>query len=139
MLLFKEEKQLRFLIFFFYRSVSKMIYFQAFCNSANMDSVNPVFLVLLALRAWIQQHHVPFLWLSGAAILIFRTELALFLGILLLMDIIGQRVSIVSVVMTTIPAAVVLLGKVAVCLSHLMMSCNLMNDINCSLKKTRIM
>jgi len=71
--------------------------------------------VLLALKSWLHQHPVPFLWLSGAAILIFRSELALFLGLFLLMDLVSKRLSIVTVVMTTVPAAFVLLGKVILC------------------------
>ena len=68
--------------------------------------------VLFALKVWLKQQHKSFLWLSGAAILIFRAELSLFLGILLLLDIVRQRVSIITVIKTVLPAAVVLLGMV---------------------------
>ena len=42
-----------------------------------------------------RQEHTPFLWWSGAAILLFRGELALLLGILLLMELITGRLTLI--------------------------------------------
>jgi len=66
--------------------------------------------VLLALRSWLRQRHVQFLWRAGAAIIMFRAELAAFLGLLLLMDLAFRRVSLTTVVKTTLPAGLVILG-----------------------------
>jgi alpha-1,6-mannosyltransferase len=49
------------------------------------------FSVLLALQSWIKQQHAKFIYFSAAAIIIFRAELAMFLGILLLTELFYQR------------------------------------------------
>jgi alpha-1,6-mannosyltransferase len=50
------------------------------------------FTVLLALQSWIKQQHAKFIYFSAAAIIIFRAELAMFLGILLLIELVNQRI-----------------------------------------------
>jgi hypothetical protein len=51
-----------------------------------------LFSVLLALQSWIKQHHAKFIYFSAAAIIIFRAELAMFLGILLLIELINRHI-----------------------------------------------
>lgn len=52
------------------------------------------FEVLLAINYWLQQKHLPFITLSGCAIIIFRAELAALLGLFLLYDLYFKRISI---------------------------------------------
>lgn len=67
--------------------------------------------VLLALAAWIKQNHTQFLWISGAAIIIFRSELAVFLGLILAAEIFSRRLSIGKLLKNVVPAGFFLLGK----------------------------
>ncbi|XP_049828553.1 probable Dol-P-Man:Man(7)GlcNAc(2)-PP-Dol alpha-1,6-mannosyltransferase [Schistocerca gregaria] len=67
-------------------------------------------LVLLALHSWIRQNHVNFISFSAAAIIIFRAELALFLGILLLSDLIFRKISPLRVIQIGVPAGLIFLS-----------------------------
>lgn len=67
-------------------------------------------LVLLAIAAWLRKKHFQFIWFSGIAILVFRSELAIFLGLYLLMDLFSGKLRITKVLKFAIPAAVVILG-----------------------------
>lgn len=55
---------------------------------------NVFFLVLLAIAYWLERKKGLFIYLSAAAILIFRAELAILLGLFLLYDISFQRITI---------------------------------------------
>ena len=67
--------------------------------------------VLLALKAWLHRQYGVYICLSDTAIVIFRSELHMFLGLYLLMDLLQRRVSIVYVILATIIAGIVLLGR----------------------------
>ena len=68
------------------------------------------FSVLHALAGWLRQDHPRFLWFSGAAILIFRAELGIYLGQLLLLEIVTKRLSFTRLLKHGVPAGIVLLG-----------------------------
>ncbi|XP_004521214.1 probable Dol-P-Man:Man(7)GlcNAc(2)-PP-Dol alpha-1,6-mannosyltransferase isoform X2 [Ceratitis capitata] len=65
--------------------------------------------VLYALAFWLQGQTKPFIITSGIAILVFRSELLIFLGLLLAYDVIFRKVSISSVLKIALPAGLAIL------------------------------
>ncbi|KAG5343556.1 ALG12 mannosyltransferase, partial [Acromyrmex charruanus] len=67
-------------------------------------------LVLLALFGWLRKSHVLFIWSSAAAIIIFRAELAILLGLFLLHNIASQTLSVQRLLKIAVPAGVLFLA-----------------------------
>ncbi|XP_063231277.1 uncharacterized protein LOC134535867 [Bacillus rossius redtenbacheri] len=67
-------------------------------------------LVLFALHSWIRQRHAHFVFSSAAAIVVFRAELALFLGVVLLEDLAGGRLHPLRLVKLAVPAGLLSLA-----------------------------
>ncbi|CAG9839928.1 unnamed protein product [Diabrotica balteata] len=66
-------------------------------------------LVLLALDGWLNNNNKTFILCSAAAIIIFRAELALFLGILLLYDLYNKRITIKRLLQIAVPGGLAFL------------------------------
>ncbi|XP_040493676.1 dol-P-Man:Man(7)GlcNAc(2)-PP-Dol alpha-1,6-mannosyltransferase isoform X3 [Ursus maritimus] len=66
--------------------------------------------VLPALTAWLQLKWARFLRLSAFAILVFRAELSLFLGLVLLLALCTRRLSVAKAMRCAVPAGVLCLG-----------------------------
>nr|CAH7726489.1 unnamed protein product [Callosobruchus chinensis] len=66
-------------------------------------------LVLLALEGWLRNDNKSFILFSGASIIIFRAELALFLGILLLYDLYYRRINLKRLFQIAVPGGIAFL------------------------------
>ncbi|XP_015518877.2 uncharacterized protein LOC107223641 isoform X1 [Neodiprion lecontei] len=67
-------------------------------------------LVLLALYGWLRQDHVTFICSSAAAIIIFRAELAMLLGLFLIHDLASTKLTIPRLLKISIPSGILFLG-----------------------------
>ncbi|KAH8381650.1 hypothetical protein KR093_010240 [Drosophila rubida] len=65
-----------------------------FYMSRPLPNIFALPLVLYALACWLRGQYKPFIICSGFAIIVFRSELALFLGLLLAFDLLQQKLSI---------------------------------------------
>lgn len=65
-------------------------------------------------RFWLLQQHSYFIWTAGAAVILFRSELVLLLGLILLLELWEKRVSFWSLITHAIPAGVIWLALTVV-------------------------
>ncbi|EFB15088.1 hypothetical protein PANDA_005497, partial [Ailuropoda melanoleuca] len=81
-----------------------------FYCTRTLPNVLALLAVLPALTAWLQLKWARFLRLSAFAILVFRAELSLFLGLVLLLALCTRRLSVAKAVRCAVPAGVLCLG-----------------------------
>ncbi|XP_061388863.1 probable Dol-P-Man:Man(7)GlcNAc(2)-PP-Dol alpha-1,6-mannosyltransferase [Musca vetustissima] len=81
-----------------------------FYMSRTLPNIMALPLVLYALAYWFNDQMKPFIICSGIAILIFRSELLIFLGLLLLIKVLFKKVTIPRILKIAIPTAIVILA-----------------------------
>ncbi|XP_040493675.1 dol-P-Man:Man(7)GlcNAc(2)-PP-Dol alpha-1,6-mannosyltransferase isoform X2 [Ursus maritimus] len=81
-----------------------------FYCTRTLPNVLALLAVLPALTAWLQLKWARFLRLSAFAILVFRAELSLFLGLVLLLALCTRRLSVAKAMRCAVPAGVLCLG-----------------------------
>lgn len=81
-----------------------------FYMSRPLPNIMALPLVLLAINYWMTRSMKLFLVCSGAAIIIFRAELAMLLGLYLLYDLYYKRVKLETVLKVAIPAGILLVA-----------------------------
>ncbi|XP_075148354.1 alg12 alpha-1,6-mannosyltransferase [Haematobia irritans] len=80
-----------------------------FYMSRPLPNIMALPIVLYALAYWLNDQTKPFIICSGIAILVFRSELIIFLGILLLLHLLYQKVTIARILKIALPAGIIIL------------------------------
>ena len=67
-------------------------------------------LALFAISSWLENRNADFIWYSAFVIIIFRAELALFMGVLLLVKLIEGKIQFFNLIKHCLMAGPVALG-----------------------------
>lgn len=94
--------------------ISVTQYHFMFYMSRPLPNIITMPFVLLALEGWIAGKHKQFIIAAGAAIIIFRAELAMLFGLYIIIDVYFKKFDIVGFIKIVIPAGVTLVALTVV-------------------------
>ncbi|CAH4031800.1 unnamed protein product [Pieris brassicae] len=80
-----------------------------FYMSRPLPNIMALPLVLLAYDGWLSGKHKQFIISAGAAIIIFRSELAMLFGLLLILDLYFKKLNVVDLLKVAVPAGICLI------------------------------
>ena len=78
--------------------------------SRTLPNIFALVLFLHAAAFWLKGKQTLFVWLSAGAILVFRFELCILCGIMLLISLINRKLSIVSLILNGVLALIIFIG-----------------------------
>lgn len=82
-----------------------------FYSSRTLPNTFALILFLHAYAFWLKDNQKLFVWLSAANILIFRSELCIISGIMLLISLLNRRLSLLSLILNGLLATVLFVGS----------------------------
>ncbi|CAG0894820.1 unnamed protein product [Darwinula stevensoni] len=81
-----------------------------FYSTRTLPNTFAVILALLAYHNWLKRNVRGFIWSSGAAIIIFRGELSILFGTILIFELYRKKISFMELLKNVVPAGVVLIS-----------------------------